>query len=154
MRSINHRHYHVKKMARWIEKSQLFLNLRIDAMAHVIRLAIATGALLALLAACNKAEPPAKISTPDPAYAPALMAKIKSNLNYAYQLETTEKSAVEMKISQRETGEVLAVTVLKSSGNPAYDLAVERAILKSSPLPRKKDGTVEAEFVAKFTVKE
>jgi colicin import membrane protein len=34
------------------------------------------------------------------------------------------------------TGEVLTVTKRKSSGNPGYDEAVERAILKSSPLPK------------------
>jgi colicin import membrane protein len=38
-------------------------------------------------------------------------------------------------VSQLPTGEVLNITVVKSSGNPAYDEAVRRAILKSSPLP-------------------
>jgi colicin import membrane protein len=34
------------------------------------------------------------------------------------------------------TGEVLSVKQTRSSGNPAYDEAVYRAILKSSPLPK------------------
>jgi colicin import membrane protein len=38
-------------------------------------------------------------------------------------------------VVQLPTGEVLSVKLAKSSGNPAYDAAVERAILKSSPLP-------------------
>jgi colicin import membrane protein len=38
-------------------------------------------------------------------------------------------------VVQLPTGEVLSVKLSKSSGNPAYDAAVERAILKSSPLP-------------------
>jgi colicin import membrane protein len=38
-------------------------------------------------------------------------------------------------VAQLPTGEVLTTRLLKSSGNPAYDAAVERAILKSSPLP-------------------
>jgi colicin import membrane protein len=38
-------------------------------------------------------------------------------------------------VIQLPTGEVLSVKLARSSGNPAYDAAVERAILKSSPLP-------------------
>jgi colicin import membrane protein len=40
------------------------------------------------------------------------------------------------------TGEVLTVRKRKSSGNPAYDDAVERAIMKSSPLPLPDDRSV------------
>jgi colicin import membrane protein len=42
-------------------------------------------------------------------------------------------------VTQLPTGEVLNIKLLKSSGNPAYDTAVERAILKSSPLPLPSD---------------
>lgn len=38
-------------------------------------------------------------------------------------------------VVQLPTGEVLSVKLKKSSGNPALDAAIERAILKSSPLP-------------------
>jgi colicin import membrane protein len=38
-------------------------------------------------------------------------------------------------VTQLPTGDVLNIKLVRSSGNPAYDLAVERAILKSSPLP-------------------
>ena len=37
------------------------------------------------------------------------------------------------------TGEVLTARKRKSSGNAAYDDAVERAITKSSPLPKPDD---------------
>jgi colicin import membrane protein len=37
------------------------------------------------------------------------------------------------------TGEVLTVRKRKSSGHPGYDDAVERAIMKSSPLPQPDD---------------
>lgn len=36
-------------------------------------------------------------------------------------------------------GEVLSATLKKSSGNPAYDTAVERAINRASPLPVPSD---------------
>lgn len=39
-------------------------------------------------------------------------------------------------VTQLPSGEVLSVRIRKSSGNPALDAAVERAILKSSPLPK------------------
>jgi colicin import membrane protein len=38
-------------------------------------------------------------------------------------------------VVQLPTGEVLSVKLKKSSGNPALDNAIERAILKASPLP-------------------
>ncbi len=38
-------------------------------------------------------------------------------------------------VTQLPTGDVLDVKLVRSSGIPAYDAAVERAILKSSPLP-------------------
>ena len=38
-------------------------------------------------------------------------------------------------VSLLPNGEVLRVTLVKSSGQPAYDSEVERAILKASPLP-------------------
>jgi colicin import membrane protein len=38
-------------------------------------------------------------------------------------------------VIQLPTGEILSMKLTKSSGNPAFDTAVERAIIKSSPLP-------------------
>ena len=39
-------------------------------------------------------------------------------------------------VVQLPTGEIIEATLRKSSGSRAYDDAVQRAILKSSPLPR------------------
>lgn len=44
------------------------------------------------------------------------------------------------------TGEVARVTLVKSSGQPAYDNEVERAILKASPLPLPKEKDVASIF--------
>ncbi|HKQ27296.1 MAG TPA: energy transducer TonB [Burkholderiales bacterium] len=38
-------------------------------------------------------------------------------------------------VVQLPSGDVISVKLSKTSGNPAYDAAVERAILKASPLP-------------------
>ena len=43
-------------------------------------------------------------------------------------------------------GEVREATLVKSSGNPAYDVEVERAILKASPLPLPNEKDAAAEF--------
>ncbi len=43
-------------------------------------------------------------------------------------------------------GEVLRATLVKSSGYPAYDAAVERAILRASPLPLPPDTSLFDEF--------
>ncbi|MES2317726.1 MAG: TonB C-terminal domain-containing protein [Pseudomonadota bacterium] len=42
----------------------------------------------------------------------------------------------------------------KPSGIPDFDDAVERAINNSSPLPKKKDGTVDATIVIGFSLKD
>lgn len=42
-------------------------------------------------------------------------------------------------VTQLPSGEVLSVKLKTPSGNPALDAAVERAILKSSPLPKPDD---------------
>ena len=44
------------------------------------------------------------------------------------------------------TGEIVGVKLIKSSGNTAYDQAVERAIYKSSPLPIPPDKDAIAQF--------
>jgi len=43
-------------------------------------------------------------------------------------------------------GEVLKATLVRSSGYPAYDAAVERAILRASPLPLPPDASLFEEF--------
>jgi colicin import membrane protein len=49
------------------------------------------------------------------------------------------------------TGEVTEVKTIKSSGNAAYDEAVERAIKKSSPLPLPADRDARAAFVPELS---
>ncbi len=49
------------------------------------------------------------------------------------------------------TGDVVSVRVTQSSGNPAYDAAVVRAIEKSSPLPLPTDREARAAFVPELS---
>ena len=48
------------------------------------------------------------------------------------------------KVVQLPSGEVMAVHLTRSSGHAGYDAAVERAILKSSPLPKPDDPSLFA----------
>jgi colicin import membrane protein len=66
-------------------------------------------------------------------YIALIQAKVKSNWILPQDIQGNPEAV--FLVAQLPTGEVLTTRLLKSSGNPAYDAAVERAILKSSPLP-------------------
>ena len=70
----------------------------------------------------------------DASYANKIKAKIRSNVVLPAGIVGNPEAIFD--VVQLPTGEVLdPVRLRKSSGNRAYDAAVERAILKSSPLP-------------------
>jgi colicin import membrane protein len=64
-----------------------------------------------------------------------IRTKIRGNIIYDLAQVKANAEAV-YDVTLLPTGEVLGATMRKSSGNPGYDEAVYRAILKSSPLPR------------------
>lgn len=90
----------------------------------------------------------------DASYAAAIKAKIKSNLIFPSGLDDQSNPQAEFKITLSPSGDVWNVKKIKSSGVAAYDTAVENAINKSSPLPRKKDGSVDREITATFKLKD
>jgi len=65
-----------------------------------------------------------------------IRAKIRGNIPTQVVQEVTGNPEAIFDVALLPTGEVLTVRMRKSSGNRAYDEAIERAILKSSPLPR------------------
>jgi len=62
-----------------------------------------------------------------------IRGKIKGNLLLPEGIKGNPEAIFD--VVQLPTGEVLSVKLRRSSGDPRYDQAVERAILKSSPLP-------------------
>ena len=60
--------------------------------------------------------------------------KIRGNINLPPDLAGNPEAIYD--VSLLPTGEVLTVRKRKSSGHAGYDEAIERAILKSSPLPK------------------
>lgn len=67
-------------------------------------------------------------------YVDKIRAKIRSNIILPPDIPGNPEAQFDVK--QLPTGEVVSVTLRKSSGVTSYDIAVERAIWKSSPLPQ------------------
>lgn len=63
-----------------------------------------------------------------------IQSKVKGNVIVPSDLAGNPEAIFD--VVQLPTGEIIDATLRKSSGNRAYDDAVQRAIIKSSPLPR------------------
>ena len=63
-----------------------------------------------------------------------IQAKVKGNVIVPAELAGNPEAIFD--VVQLPTGEIIEATLRKSSGSHAYDDAVQRAIIKSSPLPR------------------
>jgi colicin import membrane protein len=98
----------------------------------------------------------AKSSGPrgDPSYAAAIIVWVRSHIHYAGDTGVDGNPRAIFKITQLPTGEIINFKKTKSSGIPAYDDAIANAISISSPLPKKKNGTVEREIEIIFNLKE
>jgi colicin import membrane protein len=66
-------------------------------------------------------------------YVNRIRAKVRQNWILPQEVQGNPEAI--FSVVQLPTGEVLSVKLRKSSGNPALDAAIERAILKASPLP-------------------
>ena len=69
-----------------------------------------------------------------------IRARVRGNIILTQEIPGNPEAIFE--VALLPNGEVLTVRKRKSSGNPAYDDAVERAIMKSSPLPMPDDRSV------------
>ena len=63
-----------------------------------------------------------------------IRSRIRGNINLPTDIPGNPEAVFD--VVQLPTGEIIDVKLRKSSGVPAYDNAVQRAILKSSPLPK------------------
>lgn len=77
-------------------------------------------------------------------YKGKIQKKILHNIVMSTKVETDALAI--FRVTLLPGGSVLQVKQVKSSGNPAYDSAVERAILKSDPLPLPPDVTLFSKF--------
>ncbi|WP_153147050.1 energy transducer TonB [Dechloromonas sp. H13] len=70
-------------------------------------------------------------------YANKIRNKVRGNIVLPPNIQGNPEAIFE--VNQLPSGEVLDVRLKRSSGNPGLDAAIERAILKSSPLPKPDD---------------
>lgn len=70
-------------------------------------------------------------------YANKIRVRIRSNITLPPSIQGNPEAVFE--VSQLPSYEILDVKLKRSSGNPALDAAIERAIRKSSPLPKPDD---------------
>jgi colicin import membrane protein len=97
--------------------------------------------------------PPPKTASPDAGYVDKIRSKIKSNIVLPPEIGGNPEAIFD--VVQLPTGEVLSARLRKSSGHEAYDQAVERAILKSSPLPGpERSEQFQRELTLKFKPRE
>ena len=86
----------------------------------------------------------------DPSYAGQLIALIRPRIIFAVPENTPASVQAVFQVDLLPTGEILAVRKLKASGLAGYDEAVERAIRRTDPFPRKRDGTVDRSVIIEF----
>ncbi len=77
-------------------------------------------------------------------YIGKIQGKIKRNT--VMPPDVPNEARAEFMVTLLPGGRVLSARLSKSSGNPAYDNAVERAILKSDPLPLPADTSLFSRF--------
>jgi colicin import membrane protein len=90
----------------------------------------------------------------DTGYLASITSKIKSTTSYAGNTDVSGNPTVVFKVEQLPTGEVISVRLVRSSGVSTFDDAVEKGINKASPLPKRKDGTVERTLEIVFKMKD
>jgi colicin import membrane protein len=95
-------------------------------------------------AAREQSEKAAAIGRVVDEYKAKIMAKIRSNI--VMPPNVAKDVRAEFSVTVLPGGSVLPPKLIKSSGNEAYDNAVERAILKSAPLPLPPDVTLFNRF--------
>jgi colicin import membrane protein len=86
----------------------------------------------------------------DAGYAGLLASTIKPRIVFAVPEGTSANIYADFEVDLLPTGEILAVRLVKPSGLPGYDAAVERAIRRTDPFPRKADGTVDRTVPIRF----
>jgi colicin import membrane protein len=130
-------------LLRQMEEEDLKQRVAADAAANEARLARLTEAR----AAASKQQ--AEVASLVGQYRDQISSKVRGNTRLPEDLKGNPE--VRCLVKLLPTGEVLSVRVTKTSGNPAYDDAVVRAIEKSSPLPLPGDRAARAAFVPELS---
>lgn len=129
-------------LLRQMEAEELKQQLAADTAANEARVAKLTQAR-----AASKRQ--AEVASVVGQYRDQISAKVRGNTRLPDNLKGNPQ--VRCLVKLLPTGEVVSVRVTQSSGNPAYDEAVVRALEKSSPLPLPPDRDARAAFVPELS---
>lgn len=91
-------------------------------------------------------------SGPSGGYGGKVAAKVKPNIVYPDTVSGNPRAEVQVQASP--DGTIVNVRLTKSSGNPAWDEAVVRALYKTETLPRDIDGRVPSSLIIGFRPKD
>jgi colicin import membrane protein len=91
-----------------------------------------------------RAEADAAVRSEVDRYRGLIQAKIKRSI--VMPPDVADNAVAEFAVTVLPDGSVLTPKLLKSSGNPAYDNAAERAILRAQPLPMPPDTSIARMF--------
>lgn len=91
-----------------------------------------------------RAEVDAATATQVGRYQDLIRNKIRRNI--VMPPDVPESAKAEFKVTLLPSGDVMAVELLRSSGNKAYDNAAERAIYKAQPLPMPTENGLQKMF--------
>ena len=81
-------------------------------------------------------------------YVDRIRAKIRGNIVQQQDIKGNPEAIFD--VIQLPSGDVISAKLRKSSGHRGYDEAVERAILKASPLPKADPGLFSRQLELKF----
>ncbi|QXL85791.1 cell envelope integrity protein TolA [Comamonas sp. NLF-1-9] len=91
-------------------------------------------------------------SGPSGSYAGKVAAKVRPNIVYPDSISGNPRAEVEVRAAP--DGTIVGTRITKSSGNPAWDDAVLRALSKTETLPRDVDGRVPSALIIGFRPKD
>lgn len=90
----------------------------------------------------------AQSAGPSPSYAGRIMARIKPNIVFTETITANPLAEVEIRVAP--DGRIVGQKLVQSSGVPAWDDAVQRAIERTETLPRDADGRVPSSMLLAF----
>lgn len=94
----------------------------------------------------------AQASGPSASYAGKVVGAIRPNIVFTDVV--AGNPAAEVEVITRPTGDIIGRTLRKSSGSPAWDEAVLRAIDRTATLPRDTNGRVPSPMLIRFRPKD
>ena len=87
-------------------------------------------------------------------YSDKIRQYVRSKIVFPGASTMTGNPQAVFEVRQFPTGEIISISKKQSSGIPEWDNAVERALLRASPLPKAEDGSVEPLLVLSFRPKD